>query len=167
MVLKSGLQYILDHPTEYIYYFPKVGADPVIRMDFWDGRGPNPFHFSPPVLGDPGHRLTVLQRKDSPYRDAITQKLLDMEAAGLILNKFLPDTVEELAKLAKFKGKDAEKDQFTPFSADNMTGILIIHSVGLLLSTFVFLIELVYSKLVNILAFFFIIKEAFKMKMGY
>ena len=101
----------MSNPNRYVYYSAKRYIDPVIRLYFWNGKDRNPFHFSPSIDGDHQWMETVLLGKDAPYRDAVTTKLLEIEAAGLYRHKFVHDSLCEFGRVNKVPGK-AQDDVF-------------------------------------------------------
>ena len=78
MDIKEGLKYILENSSNYVYVFPREAIDPIIRQNFWDGKGRNPFHFSAPLLGDYPQMLTLLVRKDSRFSGAIQKRFFSL-----------------------------------------------------------------------------------------
>lgn len=143
----QGLGFILDHPLEYLYYFPKEGVSPLIRMYYWDGHGQNPFHFSSPV-GDTPIYVTVIVGKGSPWRQAVTLALLHTHSSGILLYKFVPDSTEALAKFGKIQPRQS-KEVMKFFTMDKMIPSGIILLVGTVISCLFFIAENVYARTVR------------------
>ena len=111
MSATKGLKYLIQNPLKYVYLYPKEGADPIIRLYLWNGKGTNPLHFSPPLVGDVPWMFTILQRRDSPYKGSLTMGILRMDAAGLFMGKFMPDSLNIIASSSKLDKSFQEKDQ--------------------------------------------------------
>ena len=140
MDVKEGLQYVLDHPLKYIYFYAKAGIEPYIRLYYWNGKGNSPFHISAPVQGAYPYLITIIQRKDSPYRDKITQKTLEIDAAGLT-HKFNADMDDLLAKLSRVKEDVNSKEESTMFGFHSLCAVFALLSVILVLAIASFVIE--------------------------
>ena len=96
---KEALQYVLNNPDEYVYYGVKGLVEPVIRRYFQDDKERNMFHISPQV--DVPYLVSMIVRKDAPFTESITRKLLQMNAAGFRSQKFLRDAMEMFGKARK------------------------------------------------------------------
>ena len=116
MGVTEGLKYVLKNPSKYVYLYAKEAADPLIRLGIWNGKGTNPFHFSPPLVGDIPWMLTIYQQKGSPFKDALTMGMLRNEAAGLLRGKYMPDTLNIIARSSKLDKGYKEKDQYSEVS---------------------------------------------------
>ena len=148
---KRALQYVIDNPHKYVFFYPKVMADPLIRRYFWNGISENPFHFSPSIQGNPSHPSTIVQKKDSPYRDAITRKLLRIEAAGLFIHKIIPDFGEMFSKNNMNQITDDGRENVeSGFTMKNMKSVLIFISIIWMFAVFVLIIEMFSKKLEKI-----------------
>ena len=144
MPLKQGLEYLLQTESSHVYIYPKEGTDAMIRLKFWDGKGENPFHFSPPVSGDPPMMLTVLVRKDSPFTKEITKKILQIDAAGLFKHKFMPDTIDLMGKMGKTKSQrhyEEDDRKHEKVSLPSLSLYLYVWLFMLCVATFVFIVE--------------------------
>ena len=143
--IKEGLKSVLDNPEDFSYLFWKDITDPIIRHNYWDGRKRNPFHFSGAV-GRMIH-VTILLRKDAPYRDDFTKKLLQMEAAGLIRQKWLPEAKEWFGKFSLTSEKTDDTERFKALGLMKFKVALIIWSISLLFSSMVFIAEMFYEQI--------------------
>lgn len=142
MGVHDGLRHILKHPHKYVYYFPRAAVESVVNKE-WNGT--NPFHYSPIVEGALKHRHTALVRKDAPFREAITMKLLQMTEAGLHDQKFIPDVMDWFRGSHQREEND-EKETFTGFGMGHMNIILCIYAFGVMVATIAFIFELGYYK---------------------
>ena len=154
--LLEALQFVLKNPTKYVFPMAREAVDPLIRMYLWDGKGENPFHFSPPVLGKIPSFMNVLQRKDSPFRNEIERVVGQMNAAGLYTYKFIPDTLDILSQFFKSPNVPIQIDQ----DADNVVRLTIEHlRPSLILISFIwcgafvaFLIEIFLPQIYQFIA---------------
>ena len=144
MDIEAGLQYVLAHPKEYIYYFPKDAVEPIINKYFLKG-STKPFHYSPIVEGEPKIRLSALVRVDAPFREAIAMKLLQMTEAGLPEKKFIPNVMDWFSGSHQGKVKD-EVAIITLFSMEQMVIVLGIYAFGIILATVAIISEFCYYK---------------------
>ena len=106
----QALEYILQYPTKYVFLGVKEGVEALIRLNFWNGKGESPFHFSPPIPGIMPLIITPFLRRGSPYTETITRKILDADAANLVAGKFIPEVVDFLAQFSKVDKKYKEKE---------------------------------------------------------
>ena len=143
MGIKSALEYVLDHPLEYIYYYPKVVVEALVRQNFWNGLGKNPFHYSTErVTGEIPNYVTILQRKDSPYRDAMTQAMLYIEAADLLRGKYVQATTDILVRGSNITTEDhSEEELKIGFTIDNMIAVFTLLGFVIASATIVFIFE--------------------------
>lgn len=146
MVVTEGLKYILQHPLQYAYYYPIVGILPTIRVYFWNGQGQSPFHLSPGV--GPPFYLTIFLPKGATYRDDISKGMLQIDAAGLIVHKFIPDATETLAKFSPLKlTHTAVKQRF--FTIDKLIPSGFVLGFGSTVSLLFFIGELILYQVKN------------------
>ena len=141
MDVTEGLKYVLENPSKYVYLFPEDAAIPRIRLYLWNGKGTNPFHFSPPLVGDVPWMFSVLQRKDSPYKDSLALASLRNEAAGLFRGKYFPDTMDIIASNSKLDKRYKEKDR--------SSGVSFIHTMMYFLGTCLFLLILSFISFIS------------------
>ena len=97
------------------------------------------------MVGASPFLITILQRKDSPYRDKITLKMLEIEAAGLYHHKFTPDTEELIEKMTEI-GEKVVKDELKMFRLENLFLVFEILSLFLFLSVAVFVVEFYFPE---------------------
>ena len=126
MTPKDGLEFVLENPLEYVYFHSRVGINNFIRLFFWDGKGRSPFHISPAVSGDAPFLITVLLRKDAPFKKSVELKLLQLEASGLLKDKFMPDAIDLMSRGIKIDSKYTPEETAIGFTMDNMIAILIL-----------------------------------------
>ena len=147
MSFEKGLDFILQNPTKYVYLSPSEGVDPIIRLKFWDGRSRNPFHFSPPLEGDVPLRLTVMVRKDSPFTEAISKKILQIDASGVFKHKFIPDTTDILVRIFQTKNvyqkKEESKQETEKVTLGTLSAYLYLFVFILIAATIVFIVEII------------------------
>ena len=141
MPLEAGLKFLMENGSRHVFVFPKEGANAGIRFKFWDGKGKNPFHFSPPVLGYSPLPITVLVRKDSPYTREITKSILQMDASGLIKHKFIPDTIDLMGKLGKPKSQRRDERKLEKVGLPSLSLYLYVCLFMLCVATLVFIVE--------------------------
>ena len=145
MGLVEGLFYMLKTGSKnYVYICPREAADAVIRRAIWNGKGTSPVYFSPPLLGDSPHLITVLQRKDSPYTKKMTEKILEIDAMGLLRGKYLQDAIDlftQLSNLDKTFKEKPKKDETVTF--EYIAPYLQVCGILLAVATVVFLVEIV------------------------
>ena len=134
MDVTQGLKYVRQNPSKYVYIYAEVGAMPFIRLYSWNEKGENPYHFSPPLVGDAPWMLTVFQRKDSPYKDSLTMAMLRYEASGILRGKYMPDTLNIIASTSKLDKRYQENDQ--------SSGVSVIHTMGYFLGACLFFLIL-------------------------
>ena len=144
MSIIDGLQFVLDHPKDYVYIYFNEAVNPWIRLHFWDGRSRNPFHLSPPIIGGVPYFLTVIVRKDAPWRKAVTKKILEQEAAGLMRLKFKPDTDVFMAKFSQVKFNYNSEKEIVAFKVENLIPIGVLMSFLFIVGLVVFFMELVW-----------------------
>ena len=149
MNVEDGLQYVLDHPKEYVYIWMKEVVEPWIRLKYWDGRSRNPFHLSPPVVGAQTYLLTVIVAKDAPWRNGITRKLLQIEAAGLFRGKYKPDMYALIGRMSDVKVNSETKVKAYSLKLENMIPIGILMAVFFVVASVIFFGELCVWKLKN------------------
>ena len=100
------------------------------------------FPFLSPLVGDIPWMLTILQRKDSPYRDSLTMDMLRMEATGLLRDKNIPDTMNIIGRSSKLYKSYQEKEQPLRVSVIRTMLIFLVTCLLLLiLSLFSFICE--------------------------
>ena len=143
MSVEEGLKVMLQNSSNHVYVAPKEGLNAMIRHKFWDGKGENPFHFSPPLLGDKPFFITPLVRKDAPYTREVTKKILQLDAAGLYNDKYIPDTFDLLGQLGKPKPLQSKKGQqkHRKISLKTISVYLYACLFILFIATVVFVIE--------------------------
>ena len=140
---REALGYVLDHPTEYVFYSPIEAVDALIRLYFWNGKGENPFYFSPPLDGEIPLFITGYLRRGSPYAKTLTRKVLDIEAAGLLRGKFMPKTTDIIAQASEVDDHHTEKEEKkVSVSLQNLSLYLYTCCGMLSWSLVVFLMEL-------------------------
>ena len=101
---------MLQNRSKYVNLYAKEGGEPLIRLFLWSGKGTNPIHYSPPLIGDVPWMITILQRKDSPYKDSLTLEMLRIDAAGLFRFKYMADSLNIIASNSKLDKKYQERD---------------------------------------------------------
>ena len=146
MPLKEGLEFMMQNPFSHVFVLPKVAVNPLIRLLFWDGKGKNPFYFSPPILGDRQISLTVLVGKDSPYSRDMTKKILQIDASGVYKHKYIPDTNDLMGKIGKPKNRRPDEDdviKYEKVSLRSLSLYLYVWLSMLSLAILVFIVELV------------------------
>ena len=133
----EALQYILDNPNEYVYYGNFATLEPVVRYYFLPNKTRNPFHVSPSL--DVPYLITILVHKDAPFTEAITKKLLDVEASGLYRQKYVPDVYDMFGK--EITTRAAFQEEFKSFNMRNMLIPMAFYFLGLFISVTAFFIE--------------------------
>ena len=140
----EALKYVLQNET--VYPAAKEAVEATIRSHFWDGKGENPFHYSPPITGDSPLIVTTLLRRGSPYTEAMIRATLQMEAAGLFRGKFVPDTIDVLTQGIviddKYKTKEEDEEDEIAASLESISAYLWVCCGILTSSLIVFIMEL-------------------------
>ena len=143
MQIKEGLQYILDHPKEYVYFFPRVVVEAMSRLYFWNGLSRNPFHYSPAVIGRPPHILTSQQRKDAPFTEDLTRRMLEMAAADVYGTKIGYDVQQVINRFANAGDLPGfEEKRVIAMTMETLMGVIIMLSFTLLPAVLIFLLEI-------------------------
>ena len=136
------MQYVLDNQTKYVVVAPRSAVQALIRLYFWNGKGPSPFHLSPPIEGEPPIPISSVLRKGSPLTEMITRRVLDIEAAGLVRGKFMPETTEILAQANQVKDTYVEPEYVIVVTLESIS-LYLWTCVGILIvAIVVFLMEL-------------------------
>ena len=104
LTAKTAFKFLHENRLQkYVVVFYEEAANPIILSTVWDGLGENPFYFSPRLVGISPFYLSILVRKDCPFREKLMKKLLHIEAAGLYRQKMRSDTEKYFAKIGKIK----------------------------------------------------------------
>ena len=147
METSEALRYLLNNPSDkYVLLTFREAAMPLIRFEFWDGKDENPFHFSPRMQGQYPYMLTILLRKGSPFREEVTQKMLDIEAAGLFRGKFIPMTNDMLTSLSKIKKSDEVQRQDVTFTLNDFIPSILFLCMMIAGGFLLFIGEIVWSR---------------------
>ena len=142
MSVQNGLKYVLENPSKYVYLAPKLVVDPIIRIYFWNGIEENPFHFSPPIRAGVPFYITHFLRRGSPYTETMTRRTLQMEAAGLIKGKFMPDAINIIAQSTRVNKSFDESQVKVVVTLESLHGYLWACFVMLISSIVAFIMEL-------------------------
>ena len=141
---KEGLEFVQNKPNEYIYYAPRELVEPTIRHYFLGNKSRNPFDISPSL--DVPMLITVLVRKDCPYREAFTRKLQQLHSSALH-NKFIADTMDMFGK--DIKENRESNDPYTPVGLRDVMLAMYAYFMCMLLSAIVFFVEQCKWRLVH------------------
>ena len=146
MIPYRALKHVLLNETKYVSPAVKEAVEPLIRSHFWDGKGNNPFHYSPPITGDPPLIVTTLLRRGSPFTETMIRATLQMEAAGLFRGKFMPDTLNILAHGSliddEFKTVEENEEDEIATSLESISAYLWVCCGIIVLSVIAFIMEL-------------------------
>ena len=153
MPVVEGLKFIYEtSSSSYVYIYPKEGIIGLIRLYFWDGKGQNPFHISPPLLGDSPFLISLLVRKDCPFSKAITMKQFQIEQSGIYLQKYHPETIDMIAR--SNQGNNAPKavkdaDDGSMVTWKSVSNYFYFCLYVLMFSITVFIIEFCIEKIIR------------------